>query len=110
MFTLFSVKTSVASIPTIRFVWTNERCIGGERGLLSIDLWLTFNASDQTGNVLCSNHCRIEYNSSREVNFGKYCEKLEDISTVTFEFEQPKHGGGLCHCVQIDFDAAPPFQ
>ena len=102
--TLFFITSLTDSIPTVHFVWTNESCIGGERGLLSTGLWLTFNASNHTGYVLCSNHCRIEYNSSREVNLGEYCGEPNDISNATFEFEQPEHGGGLCHCVWIYFN------
>ena len=109
MFMLFSIKTSVASIPTVHFVWTNESCIGGERGLLSIDIWLTFNASYQMGDVRCSNHLRIAYNSSGEKNFRGVCEDEDEISRVEFEFEQPEHGGGLCHCVEINFGTSSSF-
>ena len=109
MSTLFIINTSLAaSIPTVRFVWTNESCIGGERGLLSTGLWLTFNASYKTGDSRCNNRLWIEYNSSLPELLEMPCEQSNgtsnEISNVTFELEQPEHGGGLCHCVEIYFN------
>ena len=108
LFVMTSLATS--SPPTVRFVWTNESCIGGERGLLSTGLWLTFNASDQ---IYCTSRTWIEYNSLQE--FEEPCEHSNvtsvEISNVTLEFEQPEHGGGLCHCVEIYFNnTSSPFQ
>ena len=101
--TLIVIKTSLATIPHVNFVWTNENCIGGDRGLLSTGLWLTFNVSDQKGDILCSNRLWIEYNSSLQDYLGVPCDQMSNnISNATFEFEQPEHGGGLCHCVRID--------
>ena len=115
MSTLFVIKTSLAaSVPPVLFVWTNESCIGGERGLLSTSLWLTFNASDQTGVNRCNNSLWIEYNSSLPLETP--CEQSngtsDEISNVTFAFEQPEHGGGRCHCVKIYFNniTTSPFQ
>ena len=103
--TLIVIKTSLATIPHVNFVWTNENCIGGDRGLLSTGLWLTFNVSDQKGNIVCSNRLWIEYNSSLQDYLGVPCDQMSNnISNATFEFEQPEHGGGLCHCVRIDIE------
>ena len=80
----------------------NESCIGGERGLLSAGLWLSLNASNHTDE--CSSaRVWIEYNSSLP-DIDSFFVSCSTISNVIFEFEQPEHGGGLCHCVQIDFD------
>ena len=79
----------------------NEICIGGERGLLSTGLWLSLNAYNHTDE--CSSaRVWIEYNSSLP-DIDSFFVSCSTISNATFEFEQPEHGGGLCHCVQIDF-------
>ena len=107
--TLFIINPSLAApIPTVRLVWTNESCIGGERGLLSTGLWLTFNVSYQTGISRCNNSLWIEYNSSLPELLEMPCEQSNGtsngISNVTLELEQPEHGGGFCHCVEINFN------
>ena len=102
---LLLVSSTAALITTqlnVSLHWTNENCIGGERGLLSTGLRLTLNAFNETG--LCYfNTTWINYNSPLP-DLGRYCELCSgSISNMTFEFEQPEHGGGTCHCVQIDF-------
>ena len=96
------VQTSLTKSPQMILQWVNESCIGGERGLLSTGLWLSLNASNQTDQ--CSSaRVWIEYNSSLP-DIDSFLVSCSAISNVTFEFQQPEHGGGLCHCVQIGFD------
>ena len=102
VFILFISKTSPSINPEVNLLWTNESCIGGERGLLSTGIWITFNASNVMG-VVCSTRClRIAYNSSLPA-LDSYLGNCSTISNITFYFEQPEHGGGLCHCVTIKF-------
>ena len=92
-----AAATSTAT-PDLNLRWTNEACVGGQLGLLSTGLWLSFNASDRTG--LCfANRVWIEYNSSPPY-IQHNCSSLVNM---TIEFEQPEHGGGSCHCVGIEF-------
>ena len=103
MFILFvSSKTSFCINPQVILQWTNENCIGGERGLLSTGLWFSLKANNVMGIVCSSNRQMIAYNSSLPA-LDSYFANCSTISNVTFEFEQPEHGGGLCHCVQIIF-------
>ena len=105
VFILFLMKCTAATNtagPNVSLQWINETCIGGDHGLLSTGLRLTLNASNETG--LCYfNTTWIKYNSPLP-DLGRYCKNCSgSISNVTIEFEQPEHGGGACHCVQIDF-------
>ena len=97
-----STAATITAGPTVSLQWINGNCIGGERGLLSTGLRLTLKASDETR--LCySNTTWINYNSPLP-DLGHYCELCSgSFSNMTFQFEQPEHGGGTCHCVQIDF-------
>ena len=88
--------------PVLNLQWRNQSCIGGERGLLSVGMWLSLTASDRT-DVCSSAKVWIEYNSSLpDLNF--YLGNCSTILNVSFELEQPEHGGGLCHCVSADFE------
>ena len=103
MFVLFVSKTSFSINPVVNLRWTNDSCIGGERGLLSTCLWIRFKASSEVD--VCSTHCqKIEYNSSLYIPDLNSCsENWSSISNITFEFVQPEHGGVLCHCVEMNF-------
>ena len=100
---LFVSKISLSTNPVVILQWTNESCIGGERGLLSTSLWIRIEASTKVD--VCSRHSQvIEYNSSLYIpDLNSYLENCSSISNITFEFEQQEHGGGLCHCVRINF-------
>ena len=99
-----SSKTSFCiNPPQVILQWTNESCIGGERGLLSTGLWFSLKANNEMGIVCSSNLQMIAYNSSLPA-LDSYFENCSTISNVIFEFEQPEHGGGLCHCVEIYFN------
>ena len=87
--------------PLVNLTWMNESCIGGERGLLSIDVWISFNASNVT-HVCSTQRLRLAYNSSLPA-LESYLENCSTISNITFEIMQPEHGGGLCHCVEFIF-------
>ena len=106
---LLASKTSLSINPEVILQWTNESCIGGERGLLSTGVWITLNvsgmSSGQTGVVRCSTHRQMmEYNSSLYIpNLDSRFAGCSMVSNITFEFEQPEHGGGLCHCLGIEF-------
>ena len=63
-------------------------------------------SSGQTG-VCCSTCLQtIEYNSSLQIDFGSCLANYSEISNITFEFKKPENGGGLCHCVGINFTDA----
>ena len=99
---LLVVQTSLTKSPQLSLRWVNESCTGGGRGLLSTSLWLSLNASNHTD--ACSSTCVwIEYNSSLP-DIDSYLVSCSTISNATFELDQPEHGGGLRHCVQIDFE------
>ena len=105
---LFVVQTSLNKSPQLSLRWVNENCVGGERGLLSTGLWLSLNASNHTDQ--CSSaRVWIEYNSALP-DINSFLVSCFTISNVTFEFEQPEHGGGLCHCVLIGFDSTTSFK
>ena len=87
--------------PQVNLRWMNESCVGGERGLLSTGIWISCNASNVTG-VCSTQRQMVAYNSLLPA-LDSYLENCFTISNVTFEFEQPEHGGGLCHCVEINF-------
>ena len=87
--------------PQVSLRWMNESCIGGERGLLSTGIWISVNASDVTG-VCSTQRPMVAYNSSLPA-LDYYLANCSNISNITFEFEQPEHGGGFCHCVNITF-------
>ena len=99
-----SSKTSFCiNPPQVILQWTNESCIGGERGLLSTGLWFSLKENNEMG-IICSSNRQlmIEYNSSLPA-LDFYLANCSAISNATFKFEQPEHGGGLCHCVRINF-------
>jgi len=102
---LYGVSISSATNPGLSLDWRNTNCIGGDNGLLSTGLWLSLNASDGTG--LCySNRSWIEYDSFSSLSrLHESFLNCNRTSNVTFEFEQPEHGGGNCHCVQISFNS-----
>ena len=88
--------------------WTNESCIGGERSLLSTGVWITITVSGGMSprgkDVRPTRRQMIEYNSSLYIpDLDSYFENYSYVLNTTFEFEQPEHGGGLCHCVRINF-------
>ena len=95
-----ATATSTSTTPDVNLRWrTDKACVGGELGLLSTGLWLSFNASDGTGMCSTANHVWIEYDSSPPY-IRHNCSSL---ANMTMDFEQPEHGGGSCHCVEIEF-------
>ena len=97
-----SSKTSFCTNPQMILQWTNESFIGGERGLLSTGPWFSLKVNNVMG-IVCSSHRQtIAYNSSLQA-LDFYFENCSTISNVTFELEQPEHGGGFCQCVEINF-------
>jgi len=116
LFVLFLESTSATAVtttgPKVCLNWINESCIGGERGLLSTGLWLSYRASSnlehgsnlQNGGNSVAEHSDsiwIEYNSSLPDLTYYDANATRNVINVTFEFKQPEHGGGTCHCVQI---------
>jgi len=103
VYVVTTTSTEAASppsiLPNVTLQWMNESCIGGERGLLSTGLWLTLNVSDGAG-ICSSNRLYIEYYSTLP-DLQSNC--TTTITNATFELEQPEHGGGKCHCVQVHF-------
>ena len=102
---LFVVGTSPTLSPQLRLLWMNESCVGGERGLLSTGLWLTLKAFNHTDECSSARDW-IDYNSSLP-DLHCFLSTCSTISNVTFEFEQPEHGGGLCHCAVLIYIGDP---
>ena len=70
---------------------------------MSTGLRISFKASSEM-DVCFTHRQKIEYNSSLYIpDLNSSLENCSSISNITFEFEQPEHGGGLCHCVEMNF-------
>ncbi len=97
--------TSFNQPPTLSIQWYEFSCIGGDNALLSTGLWLSYtsNSTDETGtdDQIYSCHVWVNYNSS--LPELQYYERAgpRNITSVSFIFEQPEHGGGSCHCFNI---------
>ena len=94
--------------PNLCFQWNNQDCLGGDNALLSTGLWMNYtsNFSDETGGRMLSYACQIwvYFNSTQPAL--DYCEGPgpRNITNVKYYLEQPEHGGGGCHCVNISFN------
>ena len=89
---LFVSKTSLSINPEVDLQWTNESCIGGERGLLSTSIWITFDMSGEWSErkiVRRSTHRQmIEYNSSLYIpDLDSYLANYFTVSNTTIDFE-----------------------
>jgi len=95
------------SSPNLRLEWTNEICPGEDRGLLSTGLSLSYtsNSTDESGDDMQSYSCSIWVDFNYNLTDLTYYEgtRPRNISSMTFEFEQPEHGGGKCHCFVLNY-------
>jgi len=95
-----SIAPTLRAGPKIRLLWMNESCIGGIRGLLTTGLRLSYTASDSAG-ACFSDSVWFDYNSQSSYTIPHNCSS--SLTRVNLDFEQPEHGGGTCHCVEIVF-------
>ena len=78
---LFLSKTSLSINPEVILQWINESCIGGDCGLLSTGIWITFHVSGDMSpgrmDIRCTLHQMSKYNYSLYVpDLGSYLENL----------------------------------
>ncbi len=91
--------------PMLNIEWYEFSCIGGDRALLSTGLWLSYtsNSTDSNGADDRTYSCRVWVNYNSSLPELQYYEGAgpRNITSVSFNFEQPEHGGGSCHCFNI---------
>ncbi len=91
--------------PRLSIQWFEFSCIGGDRALSSTGLWLSYtsNSTDETGADDQTYSCRVWVNYNSSLPKLQYYEGnvSRNITSVSFIFEQPEHGGGSCHCFNI---------
>ncbi len=91
--------------PKLCIQWYEFSCIGGDNALLSTGLWLNYtsNSTDETGTVDQTYSCRVWVNYNSSLPELQYYEGADprNITSVSFIFEQPEHGGGSCHCFNV---------
>ncbi len=92
-------------LPTLSIQWYEFSCIGGDNALLSTGLWLSYtsNSTDETGTDDQTYSCRVWVNYNSPVPELQYYEGAgpRNITSLSFTFEQPEHGGGSCHCFNV---------
>ncbi len=87
--------------------------IGGDRALLSTGIWLSYtsNSTDETGTYDQTYSCRVWANYNSPLPELQYYEGAgtRNITSVSFIFEQPEHGGGSCHCFNVSINTTSFF-
>ncbi len=100
-------------LPTLNIQWYEFSCIGGDNALLSTGLWLSYtsNSTDETGTGDQTHSCRVWVNYNSSLPELQYYEGAgsRNITSVSFIFEQPEHGGGSCHCFNISINTTSFF-
>ena len=96
--------------PTLTIQWYEFSCIGGDNALLRTGLWLSYtsNSTDETGTDDQTHSCHVWVNYNSSLPELQYYEGAgpRNITSVSFIFEQPEHGGGSCHCFNISAASA----
>ena len=102
--------TSFNQPPTLSIQWYEFSCFGGDNALSSTGLWLSYtsNSTDETGTDDQTYSCRVWVNYNSSLPELQYYEGAgpRNITSVSFIFEQPEHGGGSCHCFNISAASA----
>ena len=84
-------------------------CVGGDAGLLTTGIWLSYSAnfSVHEGQPPQTywNRIWIEYNSTApSLTYQDDSSQLWNMTRVEYTFVQPEHGGGKCNCLKIFFN------
>ena len=92
--------------------WHSSPCVGGDRGLTSTAVELSFKASRNSGSGFSGGSLRLlkntTYNMTHSLNYSVVdttSDQLLPADFVRFIFIQYEHGGGNCNCVDIYFDS-----
>ncbi len=104
-FSTWIETTSFNQPPTLSIQWYEFSCIGGDNALLSSGLWLSYtsNSTDETGTDDQTYSCHVWVNYYSSLPELQYYEGNDsrNITSLSFIFEQPEHGGGSCHCFNV---------
>ena len=96
---------SKSTPPALCIQWYEFACIGGDLALLSTGLWLSYtsNSTALTGADEQTYSCSVwvDYNSPLpELQYYEGSDS-RNVTSVSYKFEQPEHGGGSCHCFNV---------
>ena len=98
------VAKSSNVFPDMCLEWYNIGCLGGDTALLTTGIWLRYTSnSTDLGEDEQSYSCRLWVNFNDSVPALEYYTGMNsrNITSVDYIIEQPEHGGGGCHCVNI---------
>ena len=105
LFSLTKTSASNGLPPTLSIQWYQFSCIGEERALLTTGIWLkyTSNSTDETATNEQSYSCSVWVDYNSPLPGLQYYEgnNARNVTSVSYMFEQPEHGGGSCHCFNI---------
>ena len=93
--------------------WHSSPCVGGDRGLTSTAVELSYRSSRISMPSFISSRSlqllkNTTYNMTHSLNYSVVqttSGQLLSADVVTFMFAQYEHGGGNCNCVDIYFDS-----
>ena len=92
--------------------WHSSPCVGGDRGLTSTAVELSYLSSLTTGFAFSVGSLRLlkntTYNMTHSLNYSVVdttSGQLLPADVVRFVFTQYEHGGGNCNCVNIYFNS-----
>ena len=92
--------------------WHSSPCVGGDRGLTSTAVELSFKASRNSGSGVSGGSLLLlkntTYNMTHSLNYSVVdttSGQLLPADVVRFMFTQYEHGGGNCNCVDVYFDS-----
>ena len=92
--------------------WHSSPCVGGDRGLTSTAVELSYRSSRNTGVSFTVGSLQLlkntSYNTTHSLNYSVVdttSDQLLPADVVLFKFTQYEHGGGNCNCVDIYFDS-----
>ena len=92
--------------------WHSSPCVGGDRGLTSTAVELSYQSLLNTGFSFTVGSLQLlkntSYNTTHSLNYSVVdttSGQLLPAELVSFTFIQYEHGGGNCNCVDIYFDS-----
>ena len=92
--------------------WHSSPCVGGDRGLTSTAVQLSYRSSGNSATSFSSRSLQLLKNTAHNVSHSLNYSVIDTTSgqllpanVVRFRFTQYEHGGGNCNCVHIYFDS-----
>ena len=92
--------------------WHSSTCVGGDRGLTSTAVELSYRSSGNSGFSFIVRSLQLikntTFNMTHRLNYSVIdttSGQLLPAEFVSFTFTQYEHGGGNCNCVDIYFDS-----